>query len=124
MWHFVDLTQDQKHERRILLDRYGAIAQASVLIPLLLLQIYFGLCWLHDRLERKTDLDQKLIQGRSSALSKVIVGIRQWTWWAGEPVEIFGYHVSNRGESIVAVSWTLLLLLLCVLQTGDGKCSS
>ena len=123
MWHFVDLTQDQKHERRILLDRYGAIAQASVLIPLLLLQIYFGLCWLHDCLKRKTDLDQKSTHGRSNALSKVIVGIRQWTWWAGEPVEIFGYHVSNRGESIAAVSWTLWLLLLCILQTGNGKWS-
>jgi len=121
MWHFLDLTQDQKHERRILLDRYGAIAQASVLVPLVLLQLYFGLCWLHDRSKRNQDLDQKSARIQSNVLLRAITLIRQWTWWAGESVEIFGYHVSIRGELVAAISWTAWLILLCVLQTGDGK---
>lgn len=119
MWHFVDLTQDQKHERRILLDRCGAIAQASVLVPLVVLQLYFGVCWLHDRLRRSHDIDQKTIHDQS--LFQAITRIRQWIWWAGEPVEVLGYHVSTRGDLIAATAWTAWLLLLCVLQTGDGK---
>ncbi|GAB7346389.1 hypothetical protein MBLNU457_5093t1 [Dothideomycetes sp. NU457] len=119
MWHFVDLTQDQKHERRILLDRYGAVAQASVLVPVILLQLYFALCWLHDRLKRKYDFDQKTTSDQSNVLFQTITTIRQWTWWAGEPVEILGYHVSTRGEMIAAISWTAWLILLCILQTGN-----
>lgn len=121
MWHFVDLTQDQKHERRILLDRYGAIAQASVLVPLILLQLYFALCWLDERLKRRHDFDSKANRDRSNVLSQAITTIRQWAWWAGEPVEILGYHVSSRGELIAANTWTAWLILLCVVQTGDGK---
>ena len=131
MWHFLDLTQDQKLERRRLLDLYGSIAQISALIPLLILQIYFLALWLY---RRWSDRDGKISGGipgspylkkRRDGMvggfwSRVRVGWRKSLWWMGDGVEVLGFK-STKGEIVGAGLWTFWLLVLCCLQTRGGE---
>jgi len=127
MWHFKDLSSDQKHERRLLLDQYATIAQASVLVPLLVLQLYFFAYWIRSHwtnsnvLETPGSPHEKAAGRRPDVLTRAKTSLRIFLWWAGEPVVIGDYYVSTRGELLGASAWFAWLLLLCVLQTGDGE---
>jgi hypothetical protein len=48
-YEFVDLTDAQKQHRRVLLDAYGLVAQASAGVVLILLQLYFLAQWIRQR---------------------------------------------------------------------------
>ena len=127
MWHFLDLTPEQKAHRRELLDRYATIAQLSALIPLKATALYLLTQWIHDRWMDRGDRDipsspyLKEAKTRRGVLWRVRCWSRRVTWWAGEPVEVWGYGFAKRGEVLGAAVWTAWLLLLCVLQTGDGE---
>lgn len=129
LWHFVDLSDAQKQRRRELLDLYAYIAEASVFVPILALQLFFLIAWIHDKSTRHDDLSsipsspyRKESRLRKFAfLVRAQKNIRRFNWWAGEPIEIYGSLVATRGEFLGAAGWAAWLLLLCVLQTGDGK---
>ena len=127
MWHFKNLSDDQKHERRLLLDHYATIAQASILVPLLALQLYFFAHWIRSRWTNSNALEtpgsprEKAASKRLDVSTRVKTSTRIFLWWAGEPVLIGDYYVSTRGELLGASVWFAWLLLLCVLQTGDGE---
>ncbi|EME48480.1 hypothetical protein DOTSEDRAFT_162020 [Dothistroma septosporum NZE10] len=125
MYHFVDLTEGQKLQRRDLLDGYGLIAQVSVVVPLLALQVYRVSVWAQLRLFR-TDVLQTPSSPYVKA-SRLGHGLnaqgkarwRKFLWWCGDSVEYAGLHLGTRGEILGAGIWTLWLLLLSFMQTGD-----
>lgn len=129
MYRFVDLTDEGKHQRRERLDWYGQLAQLSVLVPLLLIQILFLASWLRRKLSRQDAFDQtpsspyaKRLNAEQRFNSKDIA--RRWRiflWWCGDAVDLAGFPLGTKGELLGAVIWTAWLLMLSFAQTGDGK---
>lgn len=124
---FVDLTDAQKGHRRILLDDYGLIAQASAGAVLLVIQLFFLAQWIRQRnhpqsLEVPSSPSAKHHQ-KSGRLN--IQGIEQWSrrlaWWFSDPIEVLGANVGTNGQVFVATIWTVWLLILSFAETGDGK---
>lgn len=132
MWHFLDLSQDQKLERRRLLDLYGSLAQVSALIPLAILQIYFFIGWLQRRWARRNGGDDipsspQLKKQRSDGLTGSVARSKEtWrkvSWWMGDSIDIWGSRVTE-GEIVAGVVWTAWLLFLSCVQTQGGMFSS
>ncbi|KAK5727004.1 hypothetical protein LTR15_002895 [Elasticomyces elasticus] len=127
LYHFVDLTAEQKHERRELLDYYGAIAQLSILIPLLILQSYHVSAWLHRRWRSQAGFDvpsSPRAKREQSArtrfnITHLATALRRLQWWCGDPCTILGINLGTNGEAITTLAWSAWLLTLCFLQTGD-----
>ncbi|KAK0364333.1 hypothetical protein LTR02_008585 [Friedmanniomyces endolithicus] len=126
-YHFLDLTTEQRLQRRKALDYYGNIAQVSVLVPLLLLQCYFVIAWLHTRWRNQSDRDvpsSPRIKGersfrKTTSAKRITATWRRLQWWCSGPCNILGTHLGTNGELVAAGLWTSWLLLLCSLQTGD-----
>ncbi|KAK4554865.1 hypothetical protein LTR86_008013 [Recurvomyces mirabilis] len=122
-----NLTEEQKDIRRILLDTYAFRAQLSVLVPLLLLQLYFLVSWIVRRQFRggKDDVPSsprgKESRGSSARwLRDVENAMARARWWGGEEVEGLGLRIGGRkGEVLGASVWMGWLLVLCIVQTGD-----
>jgi hypothetical protein len=126
-YHLLDLTHEQKHERRLLLDRYGVYAQLSALIPILGYQFYRLSVWMYSERQRsKTKYSAipsspTLKRTRTSASGTWAARTRALVWWLESEVAI-GWGL--RGQWIAAGFWVSWLLFLCVHQTGQGTCSS
>ncbi|KAK5125346.1 hypothetical protein LTR85_000455 [Meristemomyces frigidus] len=125
-YHFLDLTSEQKHQRRYLLDWYGSLAQISVFVPLLAAQGYFLFIWANRRWVGQGNSDapnsphakRQRVNGTGRVRS-VTETARKVAWWAGNSLDVFGYHLGTNGDALAALLWAAWLLLLCVLQTGD-----
>jgi hypothetical protein len=121
-YQFVDLNEEQRLLRRNLLGRYGAYAQSSALVPLLVYQLYRLTIWATS--EREIAKKYTLIPGsplrKSSRQSPTGVLTKQWRriiWWLeGELCVGWGL----RGHWIVGASWASWLMFLSVHKTGDG----
>lgn len=131
MWHFANLNKEQKLERRHLLDTYAAVAQISIFVPVLALQIYFLVAWVQRKkwgmsAEAEVPSSPYLKRARSAQAWWSLGGLRRiWrkgAWWAGERVEVWGFE-ALRGEMVVAGCWMGWLMLLCVVQTKGGMLS-
>ncbi|KAF2773771.1 hypothetical protein EJ03DRAFT_264096 [Teratosphaeria nubilosa] len=127
-YRFGELTAEQKQQRRELLDWYGFVAQMSVLVPLLALQVYFLTVWVGKKIQRQKDLGAPSSPyakaHRSTTTARIAKNVRllarRIQWWLGNSLELLGYHLGTNGEVIAAVTWTAwLLLLLSCFQTGD-----
>lgn len=133
MWHFTTLDKAQKLERRHVLDTYGAIAQASCLVPIFALQIYFLVVWLQRKWRSKAELEApgspylkkaKAASASSSSYPWQSIGglekiWRRTSWWASGKIEVLGFE-ATRGEMGFAGIWTAWLLALSVVQTNGG----
>jgi hypothetical protein len=123
-YHLLDLTHEQKHERRLLLDRYGVYAQLSALIPILGYQLYRLAIWVYSERQRpKTGYSAipsspTLKRARTSASGTLSARLRSIVWWLESEVAK-GWGL--RGQWIAAACWLSWLLFLCVHQTGEGK---
>ncbi|RDW73786.1 hypothetical protein BP5796_07228 [Coleophoma crateriformis] len=121
-YHFVELTDVQKHERRVLLDRYGAYAQLSALVPILAFQLYRLASWVYSERQR-AKIAYSAIPGsprakeaRNSTMGAFLQQWRSAMWWLGGDVaEGWG----TRGRWIAGASWTVWLLFLSIHKTGD-----
>jgi len=132
MWHFLDLSQDQKLERRRLLDLYGSLAQVSALIPLSILQIYFFIGWLRRRWSKRNGRDDipsspHLKKQRSDILTGSVARSKEiWrttSWWMGDRVDIWKSRVT-KGEIVTGIVWTAWLIFLSCIQTQGGMSCS
>jgi hypothetical protein len=119
-----DLTHEQKHERRILLDRYGSYAQLSALVPILIYQLYRLGIWVQlERQRAKVKYEAVPSSPRLKSRSKSKLGVvaSQWRntlWWLqSEVAEGWG----ERGHWIAWGGWMSWLLFLCVHRTGKGN---
>ncbi|KAI7545704.1 hypothetical protein KC331_g6055 [Hortaea werneckii] len=129
-YHFQDLTTEQKAQRRDLLDWYGLIAQLSVLVPLLALQLYFFAIWTKERWENVNELEtpsSPYAKARGEGTSKdtlsfmrrIQSGFSRFVWWSGDSVDVLGYHLGAKGDVLFAACWACWLLFLCFPQTGE-----
>lgn len=119
----LEFTEEEKHSRRVLLDRYGVYAQLSTLIPILCFQLYRLVLWVLGARRRSkirySELPSSPVskRGRNSKTGSVVKWWRVFKWWlGGEVAEGWGI----RGHWIAGVAWVSWLLVLCVRETGDG----
>ncbi|KAF7187377.1 Ferric/cupric reductase transmembrane component 2 [Pseudocercospora fuligena] len=122
-YRFVDLSSEEKHHRRELLDYYGFVAQVSVIVPILVLLAY---TWT-SRIARRFATPATSEAPPSSPYAKAArlgngldagARWRQVIWWFGEDVSIFRYHVGTRGEALGGFAWLAWLVILSFLETG------
>lgn len=121
-YQLITLDDDQKHARRLLLNRYGAAAQLSALAPIIAYQLYRLGVWVYsERLRSKTTYSslgstarKKYKQTNSGAFA---TKSRAAKWWL-ETELATGW--GPRWHWIAGVSWATWLLFLCVYETGDG----
>ncbi|KAH7369795.1 hypothetical protein BKA65DRAFT_416902 [Rhexocercosporidium sp. MPI-PUGE-AT-0058] len=118
----LELTEEEKHSRRVLLDRYGVYAQLSALIPILCYQLYRLAIWVSFARRRSkvsySEVPSSPISkhGRDSKTGGVVMRWRVFRWWlGGEVAEGWGI----RGQWIAGVVWGGWLLFLCGKETGE-----
>ena len=143
-YHFIDLTKEQKHARRIALDAAASTAQWSALVPLLAFAGYrllryalrvgqHGAAAAEDPADSPADVPSSpyvkagarftsRFRGGSIA-HRAAVSWRQASWWAGEPVRLFGASWGTRAGWLVGGNWLVWLLFCCFVGTGEGKFS-
>jgi hypothetical protein len=122
-YHLLDLTHEQKHERRLLLDRYGVYAQLSALIPILAYQLYRLGFWVYSERRSKASYSAipsspTLKRSRASTAGSFARNWRSTVWWLEGEI-VTGWP--SRGQLIAAGAWVSWLLFLCVHNTGEGK---
>ena len=123
-YHLLDLTQEQKHERRLLLDRYGVYAQLSALIPILAYQLYRLAVWVYSERQRSKvnyaaiPSSPTLKQKRTTSSGSLAKTWRSTAWWLESEIAT-GWGL--RGQWIAAGVWVSWLLFLCIHKTGEGK---
>ncbi|KAF2214590.1 hypothetical protein CERZMDRAFT_110214 [Cercospora zeae-maydis SCOH1-5] len=125
MYKFVDLSKEQQHERRELLDFYGLAAQCSIILPLFAIGVLHvaSTCrrlWPRGTLETPASPYVKAVRKANGlTIANVQNRWRRAAWWSGDPVHVFGYHVGTKGEMLWGTTWTVWLLVLTFLDTGD-----
>ncbi|KAF4631316.1 hypothetical protein G7Y89_g6817 [Cudoniella acicularis] len=121
-YRLVDLTEAQKHQRRIFLDRYGLYAQLSALVPVLgYLLFRLGAWVLRERRRAQVQYDAipsspRLKHARLASTESLAKRWRTAAWWLDEEL-VEGWGL--RKHWIIGGIWMSWLLFLCVHQTGD-----
>jgi hypothetical protein len=123
-YHLIELGDEQRLQRRELLDRYGLYAQLSALIPILGYQLYRLGAWVYtERLKSKitcSEVPASLsLKRQSHKTSGVVQTWRSMLWWLEDEVAP-GWGLI--GNWIAAGCWVSWLFFLCIHKTGDGKC--
>jgi hypothetical protein len=127
-YQFLDLTKEEKHLRRLTLDRYGNYAQLSALVPIALYLLYRAVVrvsdWALARF-RKTSYaavpsSPVLKVRRNSNRGGWATVARKWKWWLQDDISLLGHHVGQRDQWIFGSFWAAFLLFLCVPETGRG----
>ena len=124
-YSFVDLTKEQVHARRVVLDQYALIAQVSSIVVLLAFQLYFLASWLnrkvrgHDEYEVTSSpiLKAEIEDNRGSLVHQIKQKTASARWWLGNEVAP-GW--GTRSEYVGGAVWMLWLLVLCIKDTGEG----
>lgn len=113
---------DEKHEMRVLLDRYPLVAQWSVLIVFAGFQLFFLTSWLVNKgleYERpRSPSFNKRLEGQWTWLRRSARAFNGLAWWARKDV-INGW--GTRAEWIGGGLWTIWLLYLTVAPTGNSE---
>src|SRR3569833_2327374 len=126
-YQFLDSTPEERHQRRLVLDRYGFYAQLVVLIPFTIALVYRVSGWAskaarsrygtYDAIPDSPSLKSQLLSAKGTCASR----LRQLRWWLGDDVFMFVQHWGQRDQWIFGSLWASLLLVLSVLETGTGK---
>lgn len=122
-YHLIDLNEQERNLRRVLLDRYGAYAQLSALVPVFVYQLYRLARWVSSERQRVkpgyalvpgSPASKKYKSSPQGALSRKLGAI---LWWLeGDVVQGWGLRL----HWIAGIAWASWLLFLCAAQTGDG----
>lgn len=122
-YQLLDLTEAEKHQRRLLLDRYAVYSQLSALIPILAYQLYRLGAWVYKENQRtkvrySSIPSSPAVRHDRASTSGIIV--RKWrsvVWWLeGEIAPEWGLRI----YWVAGGSWMAWLLFLCFHQTGHG----
>ena len=121
-YHFVNLNDEQNLRRRQLLDGYGQFAQLSILLLPLIYQLCLGVHLLASRLwsaqpqavkEHQSPVVSNFKKPDRRPSTNLLARVR---WFLDE--EVFeGWN--TRQEWLVAILWTVWLLVLVFKDTGD-----
>lgn len=115
----------QKQARRQSLDRHAAYAQLSALILIALVGLYRLGVWLVRRASPQrgaysaVPASPALKQRRRSVTGSFASTLRRIAWWLGDDVTFLGMNWGQRDQIIFGVGWTLWLVFLCVIGTGN-----
>ncbi|KAK6431848.1 hypothetical protein LTR95_011990 [Oleoguttula sp. CCFEE 5521] len=122
-----DLSDNEKSHMRGTLDWYGFVAQTSVLLSLLAVQLFHIINALSDRRRRDAfstvPSSPRLKHGQSGlggSPRTLQQRLRMFMWWASEDLDLMGVHLGSKGGVSAATAWGAWLLLLCFLETGDN----
>lgn len=107
MWnyHFVDLSEAEKHARRQTLNRYALYAQLSALVPVALVLLHRLVKWVAvTRESRNGDYaavpsSPVLKVRRHSSLGAWSSRSRRARWWLGEDVVVAGMGWGQRDRT-------------------------
>lgn len=121
-YHFITLDEDEKHARRLLLNRYGAFAQLSALVPIIVYQLYRLAVWVGSERQRSkatySELSSPVRKSHKQGTPGTLASkwrVVKW-WLGGELASGWGL----RRHWIAGAGWATWLLFLCVHETGDG----
>ncbi|GAB1317552.1 putative metalloreductase AIM14 [Madurella fahalii] len=124
-YHFIDLSEAEKHGRRQTLNRYALYAQLSALVPATAVLLYRLTKWAVTATESRNG-DYAAVPSspvrkvrRHSSLGTWSSRLRKARWWLGEDVVAAGMVFGQRDQWIVGISWAAWLLMLSVLETGE-----
>ena len=125
---FVNLTSEEVHARRILLDHYALIAQCSVIAIIATIQVGRLSSWLSGRYGRGDEeqmpsspyLKASAKSSNASWTRLVSRSKRKVQWWLGN--DIRGTWGTNA-QWIFGSLWLTWLLFLCIKDTGSGMWS-
>ncbi|KAH7135705.1 ferric reductase NAD binding domain-containing protein [Dendryphion nanum] len=118
-YEFVTLNQEQKHARRVLLEYYPKIAQVSVLLVVALFQLTFFISWFAKRGQSEPGSPSlSKAKEKWGFLKGFRRGLTSMKWWLKKPL-ISAWDCGSRGDWAFGSIWTLWLLTLCLLQTGN-----
>ncbi|KAI0814235.1 ferric reductase like transmembrane component [Xylaria sp. FL0064] len=125
-YQFVDLDKAQLQARRHTLDRYGLIAQLSTLVPIVVFLLYRVVAW---GVAKATGSGRgtyaavpdspTLKRQRLTAVGSWRTAARKVAWWFGDDVVFLGWNWGPRDQIIAGAVWTMWLLVLCVVNTGN-----
>ncbi|KAI2616805.1 metalloreductase Fre8 [Hypoxylon sp. NC1633] len=126
-YQFVDLDEAEKHARRLSLDRYANYAQLSALLPIAVVLLYRLGSWLAKRVSSQSERgvyeavpNSPALKHRRQSVSGPWLGrARSVAWSLGDDVMFLGINWGRRGQLVVGVAWTLWLVFLCVVGTGN-----
>ncbi|OTA98277.1 hypothetical protein M426DRAFT_17567 [Hypoxylon sp. CI-4A] len=124
-YHIYALDADQKHARRLALNQYGTYAQLSAFIPIAIVVLYRLLAWLVRRASPQRGVYEAvpaspaLKRVRQSTAGSWYGIMRRIVWWFGDDVVFLGVNWGQRDQIFVGYVWTVWLLLLCIIGTGD-----
>ncbi|PNS20148.1 Ferric reductase transmembrane component 5 [Sphaceloma murrayae] len=121
MWHFVDLTDAEKHQRRQTLDHYALLAQASLLIPLLLLTIPNLASRLRTRTRSRSDTRPSSPYLKHASTRPPVLPLPttpQITHFLSSPSPLPGPLRSTNATLLLSLLHSLSLLYLSTTATG------
>lgn len=130
LWKFVDLDDDQVLQRRHTLDRYAGYAQMSAFGPVFVVLIYRLAWWAILNFDTRRAVYDQVPDSparkarRTSGLGAWEAWSRLFTWWLGGHVVVFGHAYGRRDEWLFGLAWGAWMLVLSVLETGDGEPSN
>lgn len=126
-WRFVDLNDAQKLARRQTLDRYAGYAQISAFGPIVLVFVYRLAFWAVKTFDSKRPVYTAVPESparkirRQSGLGAWEDRYRKLQWWLGGDVVLLGQSWGRRDEWVFGLAWGWWMVVLSVLQTGDGE---
>lgn len=129
-YEFLDLTKDEKHARRLALDRYASLAQLLVFAPTFVALLARLCVWAVAR-ARTSKGDYNAIPAspslklkRTSIRGGWAATARKFKWWLQDDIVFRGQNWGQRDQWIFGLLWAAVLLVLCVVGTGRGKKAS
>lgn len=123
-----DLSDDAKAQRRESLSHYASIAHYYSFFPAALFLLIRLILLVKSRIERKRRGRYSSIPGSPISKAQRLTNLGElktkWTrliWWLGEDVFILGESWGQRDEWIFGGAYTLWLLALSIIGTGNGS---
>lgn len=126
-WKFVDHNDAATLQRRQTLDRYAGYAQISSFGPVFVVLVYRLAWWAIRNLDVKRAAYAQVPESparkarRKSGLGAWEARYRLFEWWLGEDVVLFGQVWGRKDEWLFGLGWGAWMLILSVLETGDGE---
>lgn len=126
-YQFIDLSEAERHARRLSLDRYGLIAQLSSLLPVAVILLYRVSRWLIKKVAAQrvvydvVPTSPAAKHQKQSSSATWAATVRRVAWWLGDDIQVAGQSWGQRDQMVVGFAWSAWLLFLCVVGTGNGK---
>ncbi|OAA59226.1 metalloreductase Fre8 [Niveomyces insectorum RCEF 264] len=142
-YEFLELTDEEKDARRLVLDRYSHYAFLASLLPALLTFGVRAVLWAAAQVQARYG---HLVGGRSSSNSGGVADggayavipdspslksqrltttrgawaarWRRAQWWLADDVVVWGQAYGQRDQWLAGAFWLVLMTALCVLETG------